>query len=310
MGHIFGALDQYASAQQECTRRAGYLDIENQNSLVGNCSSDVGSIMRGQIRPYTDRDLDPYAAGQIGWRDSDGDNIFDPMDTPLSVTMGNLSQDGNIVTVEGAGEIGPYPAPSRASVTINQLIDVRYRIDGGLWLSGQAADGAFDGLNELYRFTTEPLAPGRHTMEVVAVDSAGNLSEPAMAGTINVLDPVDGALISELNPISAELMAGQGAVIIEGLAYQLENKAIVRVEYRLDAGDWRSAMPQDGAFDSAEENFSLNLNLAAGTYLVEVRAIDAAGQVETDYAARQFTIHENTGPVEVMYQIFLPTVIR
>lgn len=80
IGHIFGAIDQYYSAQQPCTRKAGYLDVENQNSQYGNCAIDEPSIMRGQVWPYRNDTIDEYARGQVGWRDSDGDGILDPVD--------------------------------------------------------------------------------------------------------------------------------------------------------------------------------------------------------------------------------------
>jgi hypothetical protein len=83
MGHIFLALDQYYNATQPCDRRAGYLDVPNQNSQYGPCASNETSIMRGQIYPFYARSIDSYAAGQLGWRDSDGDNVLDPLDVNL-----------------------------------------------------------------------------------------------------------------------------------------------------------------------------------------------------------------------------------
>jgi hypothetical protein len=52
----------------------------------------------------------------------------------------------------------------------------------------------------------------------------------------------------------------------------------VRVEYRLDGGDWTTATPADGAFDSPEESFSLTLEPAAsGNHHLDVRARNSVG---------------------------------
>jgi len=185
-GHIFYALDQYYSAQQPCTRRSGYLDVENQNSQYGDCASDVSSIMRGQVVPFTVGAIDPYAAGQVGWRDSDGDGILDPLDTELPISIDSLSLDGSSVVVSGTVEIVPYPSPSRTSVTINTLTGVQYRFDGGDWQPATADDGAFDGTAEDYHFTVS-LPPGLHTLEVAALDSAGNVSDVYATETVTIL---------------------------------------------------------------------------------------------------------------------------
>ena len=137
LGHIFNARDQYSGANQSCTSRSGYLNIENQNSqFKGGCLSNESSIMRGQIFPYSTGAIDPYAAGQVGWRDSDGDDIFDPLDTPLPITIESFTQTENNITATGSIQITPYPSPSRADVTINQLVGVQYRFNAGPWPDG------------------------------------------------------------------------------------------------------------------------------------------------------------------------------
>lgn len=78
-GHIFGALDQYREAGTACNAASGYLNVETQNSEQEGCLSDVPSIMRGYDAYYNNQ-LDPYAAGQVGWMDSDGDGVLDPVD--------------------------------------------------------------------------------------------------------------------------------------------------------------------------------------------------------------------------------------
>lgn len=296
IGHIFGALDQYCAAGQSCTCHAGYLDVENQNSQFGACASDRSSIMRGGVFPYVAGALDPYAAGQVGWRDSDGDDILDPLDTAIGVSLETaVSQDGT-VTATGRAEVIPFPSPSRDDVTINTLTEVRYRFDGSPWQVAQAHDGAFDGAVEGYRLAVR-VSPGRHTLEVIAEDSAGNLSHPGAAQTILILDPIDGGL-------NTELYAPEGMASMEGAAYHMEGTAVAEVQYRVDGGGWRSAAALDGAFDSDEEAFRISLDsLSSGTHWVEACAVDCEGNTEINCASREIVVTDT-------HTVFLPFVIR
>jgi len=83
IGHIFGALDQYYAAHQPCDRQSGCLGVENQNSQFGDCASDEPSLMRSGTLPFRRGDLDYYARGQVGWRDSDCDGVLDPVDSTI-----------------------------------------------------------------------------------------------------------------------------------------------------------------------------------------------------------------------------------
>ena len=306
MGHIFFALDQYYLAYQPCDRQSGYLYVENQNSQYGTCASNQASIMRGSIFPYASGLIDPYAAGQIGWRDSDGDNILDPLDTPLSITIDNLTQVDDSVTVTGLSQLEPYPTahPSRISVTINTLVGVRYRLDGQVWLPATAVDGAFDSTTEPYAFTIRSLSPGLHLLEVTAIDSAGNVTEPGVAQTITVVAPVSSGPETVLFAPAGDL-SGQ-AVTVAGVSYHTSGLAISKVEYRVNGGVWQLALAQDGSFDSDYEPFTIPLDVSgAGTYLIEAVATDAAGNAGNVPAHLEIVLTDNQPN-----SIFLPVVGR
>jgi hypothetical protein len=51
---------------------------------------------------------------------------------------------------------------------------VQYRVDGGEWVAAVAKDGIFDAPLESFTLTTGPLSSGSHTIEVQALDEAGN----------------------------------------------------------------------------------------------------------------------------------------
>ena len=301
IGHNFYALDQYRNALQYCTIRSGYLSVENQNSGYGSCALNVSSIMRNPIIAYSDKAIDPYAAGQIGWRDSDGDDILDPLDTELLVGITTISQNSNSVMVSGTAEIVPYPSPARPNVTINTLTGVRYHFDKGDWQQATADDGAFDGTTEGYHFSAS-LQPGRHALQVAASDSAGDVSAIYATGTITVLDPIDGGLITQFHLPSIAISAGKG-ITLSGEAFELQGGIVANVQYRVNGGSWQSAQAQDGAFGSDDEPFSLVLDsLPVGMHLIEARAIDVNGKMEVNFASQQVTVK--------MYTTFLPMVVR
>lgn len=286
VGHIFYALDQYYNAYQPCTRRSGYLYIENQNSQYGVCASNVNSIMRGLIYPYTIGAIDTYAAGQIGWRDSDGDNILDPLDTELPLSVDTFIQAGDTITVTGTTNIIPFPSsfPYHPSVTINTLTGVQYRFDGGNWQQATPVDGQFNSTSESFRFTATSLPPGPHILEMAAVDSAGNMS-------VAVYDPVDGGLNTEFRT-PAGAISSQQSLTVDGVAYHLQGGVVARVEYRLNGGPWQQATALDGAFDSDYEAFSIQLDrLEPGRYLIEAFATDGTGKAETNMASQEIEVN-------------------
>ncbi len=73
-GHIFGAADEYAESSCDCKERCGYLQVEN-----GNCELGVAP-QEPCIMSHNAWAMCPYTRGHLGWRDSNGDGIFDPLD--------------------------------------------------------------------------------------------------------------------------------------------------------------------------------------------------------------------------------------
>jgi hypothetical protein len=303
-GHIFYALDQYSNAYQSCSIRSGYLDVENQNSQYGSCSMNMNSIMRGQVYPFSVNAIDPYAAGQIGWRDTDGDNIFDPLDVQLPITVNNFLVTDNRVTVSGLAEVIPFPAPKRASVTINTIANVKFRFNEGIWQQAIASDGAFDSTSEGYNFTTNPLLPGLYSLEVVAFDTVGNISNVPTTKTVFIPDLAEPGPDTELYVPSNSITSQ--TINVGGAAYHTQNGQLAKVEYRVNGSSWRSAVPQDGAWDSNYELFNLSIDFSKpGTYLIEAFATDSDGNIEINFAHCEINVTSPQMPV-----IFLPLVIR
>ncbi len=308
IGHIFLALDQYYAARQPCTRQSGYLGVENQNSEYGDCASDEPSIMRGQTWPYTDRHIDEYARGQIGWRDSDGDGILDPVDTTLSVTSSDYVTgvtQSNILTFTGSVQDDPYPSPLRRSVIINTITQVQYRIAGGEWMDAQPTDGAFDTRAEEFTFTTPPRPTGELDIDLRVLDSAGNELTQTVT-TVSVVDPVDEILDTTLTRLVQQSEGEEQTQITYNGRGVSAVSYIAGVYYRIDNGDWQLAPADDGAFDASQESFTFTIDLttlAPGNHRVQAYSVDGEGNIETSPASDFFHVQPPTR------YIFLPIVM-
>lgn len=290
IGHLFLALDQYHGAHQACDRRSGYLGVENQNSRYGDCASDEPSLMRGQVWPFRSNSLDQYARGQIGWRDSDGDGIFDPVDTAITLTSADYvtsATRSNVFTFTGEIRDEPYPSPLRTSVSINTIETVEYRVADGDWIDAEPGDQAFDSYAEDFSFTTRPLPTGDLDVELRVVDSAGNVLTKTLA-TVASVDPLDEVLETTLTRIGPQAM-GQGAtdVVYRGQGTSADSTFVAMVHYRIDDGEWKVVSAADGAFDEPEEDFTLAFSpgeLSPGDHRIEVYAEDGDGNADTSPA--------------------------
>lgn len=299
IGHIFLALDQYYSAYQHCTRKSGYLGVENQNSQYGGCASNTSSIMRGQTSPYWAGSVDEYARGQIGWRDSDRDGILDPVDTTLSVISADYvidPQRPNVLTFSGTVRDDPYPSPLRRSALINRITEVQYRIGAGPWLSAQATDGAFDIYIEDFTFTSQPLPSGDLPVELRVIDSAGNeLVQPI--DTVSIVDPVDAILDTTLTRLEQHSEGGQASQITYHGQATSSTSFIAGVYYRIDEEAWQLLASEDGAFDEPAEDFTFTLDVTAlspGLHQVQAYSVDGEGNIETSPATDVLAVQATT----------------
>jgi hypothetical protein len=172
-GHIFGALDQYEAANVSCDQRSGYLDAPTLNSQSGNCPLNEQSIMRDPAGAFLKGAVDASALAQLGYRDSDGDGIIDPLDTTPLLELDPLpAAASQRPTLAGSVRDEPLPATSQPARSINRIVSLEYRVDGSAW---HAAPAMWND----ERFTLTPtLYDGDHTLEVRAVNSAGNRSAP------------------------------------------------------------------------------------------------------------------------------------
>jgi len=220
--HTFGAADQYQDSCAGATQQYGYLGIANiycevANPIAGEPTSRL--MFDGEGQP------DSTTHKQVGWRDSDGDLVFDPIDTSPVLQFSNYPEDPTINTnltyVEGlngltnlryraydqplAATVCPttdsssgeynfcyynfYEDPTtdpNPAVTINTITSVQYRVDSAVtWSNAVASDGGFNADYEQYTFSTGVLTGGKHTVQAQATNSRGVVS-PAIRDDVTV----------------------------------------------------------------------------------------------------------------------------
>jgi hypothetical protein len=174
IGHAFGALDQYAAAQVPCHQRGGYLDVPTRNSRYGGCGGTEQSIMLDPVPAYTNNSVDQWALGQLGYRDGDGDNVIDVLDTTptLDIAPAPSPLAAQQPHLRGIAADQPYTSPLGIGLSINKIERIEYRLDGEDWhiagLNSLEKDGAFE--------LTLPLYDGFYSVGLRAVNSIGAAS--------------------------------------------------------------------------------------------------------------------------------------
>jgi len=188
MGHVFGALDEYAPPHPGYPSTgdltSGYLGVRNRNA-VKRGTTDLPCLMRGSqatLDAFVLGELCPSSVGQTGLRDGDTDTRPNVVDTrPWFDPTAPVIAANGVVTMTGSVREQPWPRGTssvgiafRHDLSIFVPHDLRFRIDAGEWLPLVAVDGRFDQPVEQWRLTTAPLTAGAHTLEV-----EGATGEPA-----------------------------------------------------------------------------------------------------------------------------------
>ncbi|MBI2843312.1 MAG: hypothetical protein HYX78_07910 [Armatimonadetes bacterium] len=64
------------------------------------------------------------------------------------------------------------------------IAGVQYKIGSAEWMSAAASDGMFDSASEAFTISTQPLSKGKHTIEVKAIDAAGNAATEKVTANV------------------------------------------------------------------------------------------------------------------------------
>lgn len=133
--HMFWAMDEYSGSRSYLDRR-GYYNTQNTNALDNNPQPAlrVASLMDSHESAFALKAISNSALEMIGWKDSDGDGIFDVLDVPhLLIGQGFQDQAKGTFRFEGVTQVQTLPNlnPSGTGndMTINRIHLVQYRFD-------------------------------------------------------------------------------------------------------------------------------------------------------------------------------------
>ncbi|WP_372894672.1 dockerin type I domain-containing protein [Stieleria sp.] len=149
MGHIFWARDEYPGAGSWTDQR-GYYNAQNLNASDNPTPGFVqqDSIMRGgvvTVRAYDNLVSPESTLAMIGWRDSDGDGIFDLADVPLNLdAIGSLDVHSDVYSIRGSATVDTLANQNsegtQSDITLARISELQYRLDDGPWQTAITPD--------------------------------------------------------------------------------------------------------------------------------------------------------------------------
>jgi hypothetical protein len=191
-GHMFWALDEYAGGGTFTARR-GYYNSPNTNawnnssqgfaqqtSIMAN-GTLLDDAFAGKVTSTSSKEM-------IGWKDTDGDGIFDVLDVPFTLTgTGRYDPVAGRYRFLGSSRVNTLPNHNNAGlvndITINRIRQVEYSIDGGTWTVAQTfADRTYTTNLDL----SIPVPAGEHTIRIRTVDTRTGVMSPEFVGTTTV----------------------------------------------------------------------------------------------------------------------------
>jgi len=186
-GHMFWARDEYAGAGSYTDHR-GYYNAQNWNAANNPAPgfTQVVSIMRENPldAAYNAYTSSPSSLAMIGWRDSDGNGIFDVLDVPHTLSgTGYLDPASGQYRFVGSSSVQTLPNLNSSGlqndITLNKISRAEYRIDGGAWQTAAVYGTSATELNLALSLPTS----GAHAVEIRTVDAVTGVSSALFQGT-------------------------------------------------------------------------------------------------------------------------------
>ena len=202
-GHIFGALDEYASSGCSTADSWGYLNVANASCNNGGVTTDKSIMGEGSEQVDPSVDVSTSARGAIGWRNPAG-AIVDVVRT-ATVSLTPYTPDptsDNTPTYSASAGNTPYPPGGcntiggfcyvwPSPVTVSKVAGAEWNLDGGGFtsLGVVPTDGAFDEETDPYTFTPQsPVASGTRTFGTRSTNNFGHISSVA-TDTLTITPP-------------------------------------------------------------------------------------------------------------------------
>ena len=191
-GHMFWAKDEYSGGASYFERR-GYYNTQNANAADNPTPGFVQqpSIMAAGTlldTAYDTRVSPASTLEMIGWKDSDGDGIFDLMDVPLSLEgSGVFDTITNTYKFKGRVKVQALPNQNteglRNDITLNRISRIEYRLNGGAWQT-HSQPNVYSAEVSLHI----PVPAGNQTIEIRALDDRTQITSNTYLGRIGRAD--------------------------------------------------------------------------------------------------------------------------
>ncbi len=190
-GHIFYAYDEYSGGESYFARR-GYYNAQNLNALQDN--PDPNFVQAPSIMAAGPKLLEAYQAGtspastlaMIGWRDSDGNGVFDVLDVPVELNgYGRFDPLEGVYRFQGSVKVGTLPNQNSSGlqndISTSRVSRIEYRFPGTDWRTAitiQAAESSFD--------ISIPTGIRRQgTIEIRALSTTPGVVSPSFIGNLS-----------------------------------------------------------------------------------------------------------------------------
>lgn len=187
LGHIFWARDQYPGGGSWTDRR-GYYNAQNFNASDNPTPGFVqqDSILLGGVplnRAYESLFSSEDTLAMVGWRDSDGDGVFDFADVPLSLDgVGSFDPETSTYRFQGRAEVVPLrnlnSSGPQSDIALGIVDRLEYRLDGGPWTTAAQVDAQRADVEAEFQID----APFDQ-IELRVVDGTGIVFSPTLQGT-------------------------------------------------------------------------------------------------------------------------------
>lgn len=187
IGHLFWAFDEYTGGSSYNETR-GYYGAANDNASNNPASGfeQEDSLMADfnrLIASYESNELPESTRALIGWRDSDGDGIFDVLDVPLSLEgTGLLDQASGKFHFVADASVNTLPnrntSGNQSDITLNRISRLEMSVDGGDWQT-VAQPGTPTATFDLMVDVPEVF----QTVDFRVIDAATGVTSPTLSGT-------------------------------------------------------------------------------------------------------------------------------
>lgn len=192
-GHMFWARDEYSGGASYYALR-GYYNTQNTNAVDGNPDpsfQQAASIMSSNSslnNAYTQLVSPASTLAMLGWKDSDGDGIFDVMDVPLSLDgVGRVDVTTGNYRFTGSAKVQTLPNLNSSGlgndITLNRISRIEAKIGSGNWQTVSSPD--------VYETSLElsiPLAGAQSgTIQIRAIDDETGITSNVFEGEIGAV---------------------------------------------------------------------------------------------------------------------------